>query len=509
MTSPENRKDRKRTVGEAWVWACGAGLVVTLLLLFGLVGLIGWRAAQVFWPARVEQVTLDRDPWTGQAGTCEVAGMVLERRPAAEEAEGLTAGGWWRLYSGRTERVEKPFVVFPAAWVRGASRPEDILQLDRDLAPAGLLFPEALVLANGIEVPAGSPQFGAVLREELRRTRERERLILLLEPGRAAAYPPEAPGTPDSALLRGRLAGGAPVEWSLEGVDRAFFPNRAGWWQRLGIAGERLQRFVTGSPREANTAGGIFPALFGTFVMTVLMSAAVVPLGVLAALYLREYARQGLLVRLVRIAVLNLAGVPSIVFGVFGLAFFVYFLGGGLDQLFFQDRLPAPTFGTGGILWASLTLALLTVPVVIVATEEALDLVPKGLREASMACGATQWQTIWRVVLPSAMPGVLTGLILAMARGAGEVAPLMLVGVVKLAPSLPADGVFPFLHLDRKFMHLGFHIYDLGFQSPDAEASVPLLYATTLVLLLIVAVLNLGAMLLRNHLRRLQAGATF
>ncbi len=254
-------------------------------------------------------------------------------------------------------------------------------------------------------------------------------------------------------------------------------------------------------PREANTEGGIFPAIFGTVMMVFLMSLAVVPLGVMAALYLREYAKQGPLVRTVRIAVNNLAGVPSIVFGVFGLGFFVYFVGGAIDRVFFPEALPTPTYGTGGILWASLTLALLTVPVVIVAAEEALAAVPRSMREASLAMGATRFQTILRVVLPAAAPGILTGLILAMARAAGEVAPLMLTGVVKLAPELPLDGFFPFFHLDRKFMHLGFHIYDVGFQSPNVEAAKPMVYTATVFLLLIVVLMNITAIAVRNHLR--------
>jgi phosphate transport system permease protein len=236
--------------------------------------------------------------------------------------------------------------------------------------------------------------------------------------------------------------------------------------------------------------------------MTMLMTLVVVPFGVLAALYLREYARQGFVVSVVRVAVNNLAGVPSIVFGVFGLGFFCYFVGGWIDRTFYEDALPSPTFGGGGILWASLTLALLTVPVVIVATEEALAAVPRSLREASFACGASKWQTIRHVVLPHASPGILTGAILAMARGAGEVAPLMLTGVVKLSDKLPLDSQAPFLHADRRFMHLGFHIYDTGFQSPNVDASTPLVYSTTLVLILLVLLLNLGATLLRNRLRK-------
>jgi phosphate transport system permease protein len=298
-----------------------------------------------------------------------------------------------------------------------------------------------------------------------------------------------------------RSADGHDKELRALDLYRAYPANQLSWWDRVGVYAGRLWSFLVEDPRESNTEGGIFPAIFGTVMMVIIMSMVVVPLGVLAALYLREYARQGPLVRMVRIAVNNLAGVPSIVFGVFGLGFFVYFVGGGIDSLFFPERLPAPTYGTGGILWASLTLALLTVPVVIVASEEALAAVPRSMREASLAMGATKFQTILRVVLPAAAPGILTGLILAMARGAGEVAPLMLTGVVKLAPELPLDGFFPFFHLDRKFMHLGFHIYDVGFQSPNVEAAKPMVYTTTIFLLLIVGLLNLTAIVVRNRLR--------
>ncbi|MCK6460763.1 MAG: phosphate ABC transporter permease PstA, partial [Planctomycetes bacterium] len=233
------------------------------------------------------------------------------------------------------------------------------------------------------------------------------------------------------------------------------------------------------------------------------MAIFVVPFGVLAALYLREYARPGTIVSTVRIAINNLAGVPSIVFGVFGLGFFCYVIGGSLiDNTFYEERLPSPTFGTGGLLWASLTLALLTLPVVIVATEEALAAVPRSMREGSFACGASKWQTIRRIVLPRAMPGIMTGTILAIARGAGEVAPLMLVGAVKLAPELPIDGHFPFVHAERSFMHLGFHIYDLGFQSQNSEASKPMVYTTTLLLIGIILVLNVVAVAVRTRLRR-------
>lgn len=284
-------------------------------------------------------------------------------------------------------------------------------------------------------------------------------------------------------------------------IVRVYQPNNMSFPSKVKFTFAKIREFIFDDPRESNTEGGIFPAIFGTVMMVILMSIFTVPFGVLAALYLREYARQGPLVRLVRIAVNNLAGVPSIVFGVFGLGFFIYFVGGKIDQLFFPERLPTPTWGTGGILWASLTLALLTMPVVIVATEEALTQIPRGMREAALALGATKWQVVRRIVLPAAMPGILTGLILAMARAAGEVAPLMITGVVKLAPSLPFDSYFPFFHLDRKFMHLGFHIYDVGFQSPNIEAAMPMVYTTTLLLILIVVLLNITAMIIRARLR--------
>jgi phosphate transport system permease protein len=287
----------------------------------------------------------------------------------------------------------------------------------------------------------------------------------------------------------------------LADIVRSFPANQLGPLDKLGIYLSRWWEFLTADPRDANNQGGVFPAIFGTVLMTMVMAVLVVPFGVLAALYLREYARQGLVTSAVRIAVNNLAGVPSIVFGVFGLGFFCSIVGGSIDGLLYPEKLPSPTFGTGGILWASLTLALLTLPVVIVATEEALAAVPGSMREGSYACGASKWQTIRRIVLPRAMPGIMTGMILAIARGAGEVAPLMLVGAVKLAPELGIDGTFPFVHLERSFMHLGFHIYDLGFQSQNSEAAKPMVFTTTLLLIALVVLLNIMAISVRTRLR--------
>ncbi len=303
----------------------------------------------------------------------------------------------------------------------------------------------------------------------------------------------------DSMVVR--LADGQEVQVPLAKVVRVYRPNQMGLGEKVGFYFAKLGEFIFDEPREANTEGGIFPAIFGTVLMVLIMSVFVTPLGVVAAVYLNEYAKQGTLTRIVRIAVNNLAGVPSVVYGVFGLGFFVYFLGSNIDRWFFSEALPAPTFGTPGLLWSSLTLALLTVPVVIVATEEGLARVPRPIREGSLALGATKAETLWRTVIPMATPAMMTGLILAIARAAGEVAPLMMVGVVKLAPSLPLDGNFPFLHLDRKFMHLGFHIYDVGFQSPNVEAARPLVYATTLLLVFVIVSLNIAAIRIRNRLR--------
>ncbi|NJD38385.1 MAG: phosphate ABC transporter permease PstA [Geobacter sp.] len=299
-----------------------------------------------------------------------------------------------------------------------------------------------------------------------------------------------------------RDADGKEKELPLTEIVRFYQPNSMSVFAKSGIYLIKIKELLLDDPRESNTEGGLFPAIFGTVLMVLLMSLFSMPFGVIAAIYLREYAKEGKLVQLVRIAVNNLAGVPSIVYGVFGLGFFVYGIGGSIDKLFFSHQLPTPVFGTGGILWASLTLALLTVPVVIVATEESLASIPKGIREGSLALGATKFQTLTKVLLPMATPGIMTGLVLSMARAVGEVAPLMMVGVVKLAPTLPFDGTFPFFHMDRKFMHLGFHIYDVGFQSPNVEAAKPMVYVTTLLLLVSVIIATSLAIRFRNQMRR-------
>jgi phosphate transport system permease protein len=536
-----------RVVGESLVWLTAMGLSVGLVMVAGLLLLILVNGIAVFWPRQLVLFSVQE-----HGATSAVLGVVVKQQRKADGAQET------QILTGNKDAYP-PFRYLSDAAIVARSVPAQAMLVERMEYGNALGFPLALKARNEGEVPGDDPRFAERLRvlldevtarrAEIRRLEKDEiganaravsrlqfHVRALLARGGAeaeiatakaeiarlqAAYADLAARAKSLEELQGshqlvlRLAGGETRVIPLGLVIDFHYPNQIGVAGRCAWFLANLWHFVSQNPREANTEGGIFPAIFGTFVMTLLMSIAVTPFGVIAAIYLREYARQGVLVRSVRIAVNNLAGVPSIVFGVFGLGFFVYIVGGNIDQLFFSEQLPNPTFGTGGILWAALTLALMTVPVVIVATEEAVAAVPRGAREGSLACGASKWQTIQRIVLPASLPGILTGLILAMARGAGEVAPLMLVGVVKLAPSLPIDGhwndadIIPFIHLDQKFMHLGFHIYDLGFQSPDSDAAKPMVFATTLFLIGLVMALNLGAIILREKLRRRFATSAF
>ncbi len=530
--------------GDPAIWLAGTGLGTSLLMIAGMILLILVNGLGFFWPRPLAHLTLkDGSPLLGEI-------VAREGIPAPGTAEHLRRVRI-QLKLGNRDLTGADFRWVDEDNVVRTEYPADAVYVER--REYGPFIGRAVKLAAGErEVAVGSQAVLAALPSVLARAAADRRAIRRLERDdigrvnsridrtrlRVLKLDLEAKRTPSvdqraerSALqreladlksrygeLEDRLArtaeAAAAMRLTLQAADgsekelpvldvyRLYAANQLATAGRAAVYASRLLEFLTGDPRESNTEGGIFPAIFGTVMMVLIMSIVAVPFGVLAALYLREYAAQGALVRLVRIAVNNLAGVPSIVFGVFGLGFFVYLVGGSLDRAFFPERLPTPTFGSGGILWASLTLGLLTVPVVIVAAEEALSAVPRSMREASLATGATKFQTILRVVLPAAAPGILTGLILAMARGAGEVAPLMITGVVKLAPDLPVDGYFPFLHLERKFMHLGFHIYDVGFQSPNVEAAKPMVYATALLLLAIVVLLNLTAIVVRNRLRR-------
>lgn len=525
--------------GDPFVWLTGGALAVSLLMIAGLLWLVAARALGFFWPATIVEITLtDGSTALGQI-------RAYEEIPERDGALRL------QLQVGNRDIYGADFRWYDLAEIQTTAEPPEVVCIER--REWGNFFGYVSEFWHGEEKIATGPDAWSALQDALPAAHQLARRIGRLQRStmnelnrdiesvrleRRRAKSRRAPAEVLQALderrarleqryaeLRAELdelvaqsrrerivlttTDARTRELELSQIVRAFRPNELGLAGKLKVYGAKLWEFVSDDPRESNTEGGIFPALFGTVMMVLIMSVAVVPFGVLAAFYLREYSRQGVFVRAVRIAVNNLAGVPSIVFGVFGLGFFVYFVGGGLDALFYPERLPTPTFGTGGILWASLTLALLTVPVVIVATEEALAAVPREHREGSLALGATKFETMWRIVLPAALPGILTGLILAMARGAGEVAPLMITGVVKLAPTLPVDGTFPFLHLDRKFMHLGFHIFDVGFQSPNVEAAKPMVYATTLLLLGIIVTLNLAAIMLRNRLRRRFATGTF
>ena len=556
MQPPEKNSLHRfaRTRGEVFVWISSMGLFAGLAMVAGLLALILTQGLSVFWTAPVVRIGLGPDSSFKLGTEPFVAGEITK----IQNRKGLAADApperEIQLFIGNRDAYGASFKYFPADQIVSMDTPPDVVVIERMEYGDAIGWFKSLRLADGSEIPAEDPGFLPALeketasanrrRLEIRRierdeigrvnaslnslrleqralenareftTAEKQRIEgkiagLQKEFERLAAEARTLRDRQKQTVLTLGLASGQTRDIPTGEIVEFVQPNQLGFFQKSMRFFHNFWKFVSEEPREANTEGGIFPAIFGTAVMTLLMSIAVMPFGVVAAIYLREYAKQGPMVRAVRIAVNNLAGVPSIVFGVFGLGFFIYLSGATIDQWFFSNKLPTPTFGTGGILWASLTLALMTVPVVIVATEEALAAVPRGVREGSLACGASKWQTIQRIVLPSAAPGILTGLILAMARGAGEVAPLMLVGVVKLAPTLPLDTEFPFLHLERKFMHLAFHIFDLGFQSPDSEAAKPMVFATTLFLILLVVILNLSAIILRERLRKKYATGAF
>jgi phosphate transport system permease protein len=521
------------STGEPFIWLTGGALTLALLLVVGLITLIVWNGMGFFWPKDVIRLTL--------SDGAVVTGQIVEREPVPGKRNEHRI----KVKVANRDLYGADFQWVDESRITRRERPADVAVIER--TEWGLLIGTLKEVRDGGKaIAVGGAAFWAEVQKRLResdRVRRQIRAIEKVEIGaintRQEALRLKLKGLelkgltsgPEVEALRKQLApleekyqehtarlaelrksqtltllvaadGGKEKDIPLAQVLDVRFPNGMGFLAKCAFYVAHVWEFVSGDPREANTEGGVFPAIFGTILMVILMSIVVTPLGVLAAFYLREYARQGAFVSAVRIAVNNLAGVPSIVFGVFGLGFFIYGVGGTIDRLFFAEALPTPTFGTGGIIWASLTLALLTVPVVIVATEEGLAAIPGGMREASLALSATKLETTLRVVLPAVMPSILTGLILAMARAAGEVAPLMITGVVKLAPSLPIDGQWPFFHFERKFMHLGFQIYDTGFQSPNVDAARPMVFATTLLLLLIVVFLNLFAIATRNRLRR-------
>ncbi len=536
--------------GTPWVWMNAGAVAIAVVMTLGLLLVIATRGLGHFWPADVIEADYQMP---GQASRVLAGEVVqLEEVPRARlAASGLPVtaeGGEFMtrelLKVGNREVYGADFSWVVGEWLANVRTPADLTVLER--REWGNFYGYLLnVKESGQLVAEGEAAWGELQRRIDRVDALHKDIVTLekqdigrinhgLERLRLQGRKLELQGKLDAVaqadldaeraqwdaeykVLETRLVelyqafnrdsvtvrtvDGQEQEISLGKVVRAFQPNAMSFGDKLGFYFIKLWEFVSDEPREANTEGGIFPAIFGTVLMTLIMAVIVTPFGVIAAVYLREYAKQGVLTRVIRIAVNNLAGVPSIVYGVFGLGFFVYVLGGSIDRLFFPEAAPAPTFGTPGLMWASLTLAILTLPVVIVATEEGLARIPRTVREGSLALGATKAETLWKIVLPMASPAMMTGLILAVARAAGEVAPLMLVGVVKLAPSLPLDGNYPYLHLDQKIMHLGFHIYDVGFQSPNVEAARPLVYATALLLVVVIATLNMSAVYIRNHLR--------
>ena len=532
--------------GSLFIWLCGGALGLSLLMIGGLLVLIMINGMGYFWPKDLIQFTLkDGGVVLGEwIATETIPESESAGKPKGHERIQLKVGNrdlygldfrWVDQADILNEQYPSDVLAFERReWGNFYGRIKEIQEGERVLASGNeegmrVLF-SLLERSNGIQEKIHEIERNEIggLNRRLEQARLRLRSLEMSEEAgteeRAGIdaqvqeleslyeVQNEALITLYKELEQFRMTAvdvaGEEKTFQFGTLVKVWLPNGMGVGEKLIMYVQNFWEVLSEEPREANTEGGIFPAIFGTVLMVVIMSIAVVPFGVLAAIYLKEYAKQGVLTRMIRIAVNNLAGVPSIVFGVFGLGFFVYVVGGTLDQLFFAESLPNPTFGTGGILWASLTLALMTVPVVIVATEEGLSAVPREYREGSLGLGATKLEALWRVVLPCAMPGILTGLILAVSRATGEVAPLMLTGVVKLAPSLPVDGFFPFLHLDRKFMHLGFHIYDVGFQSPNVEAAKPMVYVTTFILVLVVILLNMAAIALRTRMRRRYAGSS-
>ncbi|MCZ4295432.1 phosphate ABC transporter permease PstA [Vibrio sinaloensis] len=532
--------------GSPWIWLTGGAVSVSLLSVLGLLLLIGWKGLSYFWPAPLYQwQTSQGNTLVGQIYATEYVPVShLTEMNVTLPQEAIDKGLVKRLNIKVANRdlydadfvsllsidLEEPTT--PAKWA--------VIERVRDgdfyANPIGYLYPDGTISTDLTSEIRDRLDFANELREEIERliegdvrviSAQAERLRLekrkrtlngKLDDEFEALYETqsgryvEALAAAENKLdyLRGQLANqgmivedmtGQQVMIPLNQVLDIWYPNQMSTLEKLARWAKQVWKFLSEDPRDSNSEGGVFPAMFGTVLLVLIMSVIVMPLGVIAAIYLHEYAKNNAFTRLIRVAVINLAGVPSIVYGVFGLGFFVYTLGGSIDALFYQERLPAPTFGTPGLLWSALTLAVLTLPVVIVATEEGLTRIPNSVRHGSLALGATQFETMWRIVLPMASPAIITGLILAVARAAGEVAPLMLVGVVKLASSLPVDNQFPFLHLERKFMHLGFHIYDVGFQTTNIESARPLVYATSFLLVTVIVGLNLTAISIRNNLR--------
>ena len=548
---------KQKTIGEPKVWLTGLGLTFGLTMTVSILALIVYYGLGVFWPKDVVTLSVPEKyalEDTGQKVSQEFLGIEVKRveqkLPGKQTGEAPVSV---QYYIANRDTYRKTFVFIPEKELTvKEKRNPNVMLIERETDSRAMVLPLTLIV-DGKEYAADSPEFRSKLDEAMEVADEKRQEAKHIVHGElrdishkikklnVEVYVKEKDGedTTDELneikklsnladkksvivnnilkeqnkdTLKVRLNGGMTYDLSVGNIIRYNFPNQLSTFGKTALFFDNIYEYITASPREANTEGGIFPAIVGTLVMTLVMCIPVTFFGVITAIYLHEYAKDNLLTRSIRIAINNLAGVPSIVFGAFGLGFLIYIVGVKIDQLLFADWKTVTgesVFGGGGLLWASLTLALMTLPVVIVSTEEALAAVPGGLREGAMGCGATKWQTIWTVILPSATPGIITGMILAMARGAGEVAPLMLVGVIKVVHTLPVDLTAPFVHLDQKFMHLGFHIYDLGFQSPDSEAAKPMVFATTLFLILTVTALNLTGIIIRQRLKKKYATGAF
>ncbi len=535
--------------GVPWIWLNAAAVSICIIMVLGVLGLVTVRGVGHFWPSQVTQFNYQEEGKPsriiiGEEVETSITPALMAKSTGHIMADDEDTLVQYLVKTGNRDITGTDFMWIEARNVKEQSEPLDLMVIER--REWGNFYGRLLEVKEGSKTIATGKEAWPVVQTKLKevltvfdeiahlekkeigainynleRLRLKQRKLELenklddtakqkIAAEKAAydvnykQYQVQLAELYKKIRINSLVAeteNGTTQKIPLYKVVRVFQPNAMSVFDKIVHYGVKVVEFLTDDPREANTEGGIFPAIFGTVMMVMMMSIIVTPFGVIAAVYLREYAKQGFTTRLIRIAVNNLAGVPSVVYGVFGLGFFVYILGGNIDQLFFPESAPAPVYGTPGLLWASITLALLTLPVVIVSTEEGLARIPSSIREGSLALGATKLETLWLTVLPMASPAMMTGLILAVARAAGEVAPLMLVGVVKLAPTLPLDGNFPFLHLDRKFMHLGFHIYDVGFQSPNVEAARPLVYATALLLVLVIIGLNLAAIVIRNNLR--------
>ncbi|NOH54751.1 phosphate ABC transporter permease PstA [Vibrio coralliilyticus] len=532
--------------GSPWVWLTGGAVSISLLSVLGLLLLIGWKGLSYFWPAPLYQWKTEQgDVLIGQLYAEEyvpishLREMDIALTPEVEE-KGLVQ----RLSIKIANRDIYPadFVSILEVDLLERSKPEGWAVIERTRGgdfygqPKGYFTADSKVSEQAKTDVERALVFADKQRTKIDRLVEKQIKVISAQADRLRLEKKrrELNGRLDAEFikrydtqssmfsqqlaemesqldaLRLELAQQGLIVEDMKGnqyriplsrILDVWYPNQMTVVEKVAQWAHQAWKFLSDDPRESNSEGGVFPAMFGTVLLVLIMSIIVMPLGVIAAIYLHEYAKNNAFTRLIRVAVINLAGVPSIVYGVFGLGFFVYTLGGSIDSLFYAEKLPTPTFGTPGLLWSALTLAVLTLPVVIVATEEGLTRIPSSVRHGSLALGATQFETMWRIVLPMASPAIITGLILAVARAAGEVAPLMLVGAVKLASSLPVDSQFPFLHLDRKFMHLGFHIYDVGFQTTNIESARPLVYATSFLLVSVIVGLNLTAISIRNNLR--------